>query len=62
MARYSHYNYPFYRISNEMPYITKRQYATIKNELQINDKELRKVRKTMITWIWINAIDEDLIC
>lgn len=41
MARYSHYNYPFYRISNEMPYITKRQYATIKNVLQIKDVATR---------------------
>ena len=45
-----------------MKYIEKQDNTYIKNELQINDKELRKVRKTMITWIWINAIDEDLIC
>lgn len=41
MSKYNHYNYPFYRISKEMPYITSRQYAIIKNVLQIKDVEKR---------------------
>ena len=41
MKKYSHYDYPFYRMSKEMPYITSRQYATIKNVLQIKGVEKR---------------------
>lgn len=41
MKKYSHYDYPFYRISSEMPYISKRRMAIIHNVLHIKDVEKR---------------------
>ena len=34
MEKYSHYNYPFFRISQDMPYISSRKYAILKNILR----------------------------
>lgn len=35
MKKYSYYDYPFFRISQIMPYISKRRYAIIKSVLQM---------------------------
>jgi hypothetical protein len=41
MEKYNHYNYPFYRITSTMPYISKRRMAIVHNVLNIKDVEKR---------------------
>ena len=37
MGKYNHYNYPFHRISFDMPYISGRQMAIINNILRTKE-------------------------
>lgn len=44
-----------------LKYINKKDKSYIKNKFRMNDEEFKRVRKTIICWLWINAIEEKII-